>query len=107
MDLSELRLESAEERSGLHRLPLVDGPLQIVHELLLLGDELRRNTRDAGSQRPVGAGAVQTIQLLGRLLQPFRERGDELFPLGQLGFQRFHAFLHGSYFTRCGKTATR
>ncbi len=40
---------------------------------------------------------METIQLFGRLLEPFRQRGDELFPLGQLRFQCFHAFLHGSF----------
>ena len=99
VDLAELRLEPAEERAGLHRLPLFDGPLQIVDELLLLRDEFRRDARDAGAQRPVCPGAVQTIQLFGGLLEPFRQRGDELFSLGQLRFQRVHAFLHCSCFT--------
>jgi len=40
---------------------LVDGPLQIVHELLLLGNELRWHTGDSCSHRPVGTCAVQAI----------------------------------------------
>ena len=92
--MAELRLQAAEERARLHRFPLFDGPLQIGDEFLLLRNQLGRHARDAGANTSVRTCAVQTIELFGGLLESFRQRGDELFTLGQLRFQRLHAILH-------------
>jgi hypothetical protein len=94
LELTELRFQPVEERAGLHRFPLFDGACQIGDQLLLLRDELGRYARDAGSNPAVGTRTVQTVELFGGLLESFRQRGDELFSLCQLRFQRLHAFLH-------------
>jgi hypothetical protein len=50
---------------------------------------------------------VQTIELLGRLLETFGERGDELFSLGQLGLESFDSFLRDFCFDHPDATVAR
>ena len=92
--MGQLRFEPAEKGARLHFFPLLDGPLQVVDELLLLLDQLGRQAGEPRPHAAIGPGAVQTIELLGRLLQPLVQRGDELLFLGQLGFERIDAYLH-------------
>ena len=65
----ESALEPGEERPGLHLLPLLNGTLQILDELLLLLDQLGRKSGETGSKTTIGPGAVKTVELLGRLLE--------------------------------------
>ena len=69
VDLRELAFQAAKEGPRLHVLPLLDRLLKILNQLLLLLDQLGRNSENARAHAPIGAGAVQTIELLGSLLR--------------------------------------
>jgi hypothetical protein len=107
VDLSELTLQPAKKGPRLHVLPLLDGLLQILHQFLLLGDQLGRNAKDAGSHSAIGPGAVQTIELLGRLFEALGERGNKLFSLGQLGLESLEPFLRDFCFDHPDATVAR
>jgi hypothetical protein len=50
---------------------------------------------------------MQTVELLGRLLEALGERGDELFSLGQLGLESFDSFLAEFCFDHPDATVAR
>jgi hypothetical protein len=107
VDLGELALQPAEKGPRLHVLPLLDGLLQILDQFLLLLNQLGRNAQDAGSHSAIGPRAVQAIELLGRLFEALRERGDELFSLGQLGLESLHSILGDFCFDHPDATVAR
>ncbi len=107
VNLGELAFQPAEEGPRLHVLPLLDGLLQILHEFLLLLNQLGRNSQNAGAHAPIGARAMQTVELLGRLFQALGQRGDKLIPVGQLGLEGFHSFRRKFCFDHPAATVAR
>ena len=66
----ELDLQPSERRFGLHVLPLLDGSLEFFDEVLVILDDFRRQST-ACAVSPIRARAMDTIQLLGELFEPF------------------------------------